>query len=170
MAAERLVPPFGRLAVCTGGGGGIMAAANRGAHRAGARSLGLNIDLPREQQPNPWITPGLCFQLSFFGARKLHFLRRARALVAFPGGFGTLDEVTDALTLIQTGKINRIPIVLVGRAFWAEVLPLPRLAELGLIGPSDPGLVTYAESAEEAWRAIASFYAPPAEGLTSAPG
>ncbi len=140
--------------VVTGGGPGIMEAGNRGAFDAGAKSIGLNIQLPFEQAPNPYITPELCFDFRYFGIRKMHFLMRARALVAFPGGFGTLDELFEALTLIQTRKVARIPIVLVGRAFWERVLNLSALAEEGMISPEDLDLVAYAEEADEIWRLI----------------
>ena len=140
--------------VVTGGGPGIMEAGNRGAYDVGAKSIGLNIKLPFEQLPNPYITPELCFDFRYFGIRKMHFLMRARALVAFPGGFGTLDELFEALTLIQTRKVPRIPVILVGRAFWERVVDLPALAEAGMISPEDLELVAYAEEAEEIWRLI----------------
>ena len=144
----------------TGGGPGIMEAANRGAHEVGAKSVGLNIGLPFEQRPNPWITPGLCFNFHYFAMRKMHFLLRAKALVFFPGGFGTMDEMFEALTLIQTGKIERMPIVVVGREHWDKVLNLRHLAEEGLITWEDLDLIDYVETAEEAWEAILRFYAP----------
>ncbi len=141
--------------VVTGGGPGIMEAGNRGAFDVGAKSIGLNIKLPFEQAPNPYITPELCFDFRYFGIRKMHFLMRARALIAFPGGFGTLDELFEALTLIQTRKVPRIPIVLVGRAFWERVLNLSALADEGMISPEDLDLVAYAEEADEIWRLVA---------------
>jgi uncharacterized protein (TIGR00730 family) len=151
----------------TGGGPGIMEAANRGAHEVGAKSIGLNIHLPFEQKPNPYIYPGLCFNFHYFAMRKMHFLLRAKALVFFPGGFGTLDEMFEAVTLMQTGKITRMPCVLVGREFWDRVLDVRFLAEQGLISHEDLDLFTYVETAEEAWAAIHSFYggapAPPDE-------
>ncbi|MBP6482872.1 MAG: LOG family protein, partial [Pseudomonadales bacterium] len=120
-----------RLVVVTGGGPGIMEAANRGAHEAGGKSIGLNIVLPMEQEPNPYITPELCFQFHYFALRKMHFLLRARALVAFPGGFGTLDELFEALTLIQTGKSTRVPVLLFGEEFWRRLIEFDLLVEEG---------------------------------------
>jgi uncharacterized protein (TIGR00730 family) len=140
--------------VVTGGGPGIMEAANRGAHDAGAKSVGLNIRLPHEQQPNPYITPELCFQFHYFAVRKLHFLLRAKALVAFPGGFGTLDELFDALTLRQTRRMQAIPIVLVGREYWRRVIDFQFLADQGAIDDKDLELIDFAETAEEAWDKI----------------
>jgi len=144
--------------IVTGGGPGIMEAANRGAFDVGAESIGLNITLPHEQEPNAYITPELCFQFRYFAIRKMHFLLRAKALVIFPGGFGTLDELFEALTLVQTKKMSPLPIVLFGREFWERVLDLPYLAEEGVIDPSDVHLVHFAESAEEAWQFIRSFH------------
>jgi uncharacterized protein (TIGR00730 family) len=140
--------------VMTGGGPGIMEAANRGAADAAAKSIGLNIRLPREQQPNPYITPELCFQFHYFAVRKLHFLLRARALVAFPGGFGTLDELFDALTLRQTGRMQAIPIVLFGREYWSRAIDFQFLADQGTIDDADLKLISYAETAAEAWDLI----------------
>lgn len=137
--------------VVTGGGPGIMEAANRGAADVGGKSIGLNITLPQEQRPNPYITPRLCFQFRYFALRKMHFLLRAQALVAFPGGFGTLDELFDALTLLQTGKVSGVTVVLVGRAFWEKVVNWNHLVEEGLISPEDIRLFHYAETAREAW-------------------
>ncbi len=145
------------LVIVTGGGPGIMEAGNRGAWDADAKSIGLNIQLPFEQAPNPFITPELCFDFRYFGLRKMHFLMRAKALVAFPGGFGTLDELFETLTLIQTLKVPRVPVVLVGRAFWDRVVNLPALAEEGVISPEDLDLVETAETAEEIWQAIRRF-------------
>lgn len=152
------------LVVVTGGGPGIMEAANRGAHEAGARSIGLNITLPREQRPNSWITPELAFRFHYFAVRKMHFLMRARALVAFPGGFGTLDELFEVLTLVQTGKMPRLPIVLVGSAFWRRACDLEFLLEQGMLDAGDAELVSVVESAEQALVAIHAFYdgKPPA--------
>jgi len=144
--------------VVTGGGGGIMEAANRGAAEVGADSIGLNIVLPYEQAPNPYITPSLSFQFHYFAIRKMHFLMRARALAIFPGGFGTLDELFDALTLIQTGKIAPIPVLLFGASFWRRILNFDAMVEEGVIAPEDADLVTYVETAEEAWTAIRAFY------------
>lgn len=152
------------LVVVTGGGPGIMEAANRGAHEAGARSIGLNITLPREQRPNSWITPELAFRFHYFAVRKMHFLLRAKALVAFPGGFGTLDELFEVLTLVQTGKMPRLPIVLVGGAFWRRACDLEFLLEQGMLDARDAELVSVVESAEQALAAIHAFYdgKPPA--------
>jgi len=144
--------------VVTGGGPGVMEAANRGAFDIGARSLGFNIVLPHEQVPNPYITPGLCIHFHYFALRKMHFLMRARALVAFPGGFGTLDELFETLTLIQTGKMEPVPIVLFGREFWERAINLEYLVEEGTIAPQDLRLVTYAETALEAWETIVRFH------------
>jgi len=147
-----------RLVVVTGGGPGVMEAANRGADEAGGKSIGLNIVLPAEQQPNPYITPELCFQFHYFALRKMHFLLRARALVAFPGGFGTLDELFETLTLIQTGKSTRVPVLLFGEAFWRRLIDFDLLVEEGNIAAEDLGLFHYVESAEQAWQEIADFY------------
>lgn len=146
------------LVVITGGGPGIMEAANRGAMDAGGRSIGLNIVLPFEQRPNPYITPELCFQFHYFAIRKMHFLMRARALVACPGGFGTLDELFETLTLIQTGKIKRVPILLLGRDYWQRVINFDALVEEGAIDEKDLALFDYVDSAEEAWQAIKAYY------------
>lgn len=145
--------------IVTGGGPGIMEAANRGASDVQAKSIGLNITLPHEQRPNPYITPELCFQFRYFALRKMHFLIRAKALVAFPGGFGTLDELFETLTLIQTGKVTGVSVVLVGRAFWERVINWDFLLDQGLIGPQDLGLFHYAETAQEAWDLIARNHA-----------
>ncbi len=144
--------------VVTGGGPGIMEAGNRGAHECGGKSIGLNIVLPHEQAPNPYITPQLCFQFHYFALRKMHFLMRSIGLVCFPGGFGTLDELFEVLTLQQTGKIRRRPVVLVGRAFWERLLDLEWLVETGMISPGDQHLFQYAETAEEAWALLESHY------------
>jgi uncharacterized protein (TIGR00730 family) len=140
--------------VVTGGGPGIMEAANRGAADVGAKSVGLNITLPHEQKPNPYITPALCFQFKYFAIRKMHFLLRAKALVAFPGGFGTMDELFETLTLLQTGKVEGITIILMGKAFWNELINWETLVEAGLIGEQDLKLFHYAETAQEAWTLI----------------
>lgn len=145
-------------AVVTGGGPGIMEAANRGAHEIGAKSIGLNISLPFEQNPNPYITPKLTFNFHYFAIRKMHFLIRARALVAFPGGFGTLDELFEALTLIQTGTMKPIPIVLFGREFWEKLLNFDFLLEEGLINREDLSLFHFVETAEEARDIILGHY------------
>lgn len=146
------------MVVTTGGGPGIMEAANRGASDAGGKSIGLNIELPFEQEPNPFISPELCFQFHYFAIRKMHFLKRAKALVACPGGFGTMDELFDALTLVQTGKIEPLPILLMGRRYWKRVLHLEAMAEEGVISQQDLQLVEFVDSADEAWRTIKAFY------------
>lgn len=137
--------------VCSGGGPSIMEAANRGAHEAGAPSVGLNIILPHEQLPNAYVTPGLSFQFHYFALRKMHFLMRARAVAVFPGGFGTFDELFELLTLVQTGKMARVPILLFGRDFWRRVVNFEALAEEGVISPRDLELFHFMETAEEAW-------------------
>ena len=144
--------------VVTGGGPGVMEAGNRGAHEAGGQSIGLNIVLPHEQEPNPYITPELCFQFHYFALRKMHFLMRAIALVCFPGGFGTLDELFEVLTLVQTGKVRKRPVLLFGRAFWEKLIRIDTLVETGMISPQDVHLIRYVESAEEAWEFIATEY------------
>ena len=152
-------PEDRRLVIMTGGGPGGMEAANRGAHEVGAASVGLNIVLPYEQEPNPYISPGLSFQFRYFGLRKLHFMLRARALVALPGGYGTLDELFETLCLIQTGKREALPVVLVGEAFWRKVVDFEFLLAEGMIEARDLELFTFAESAAEAWQAIVDWYA-----------
>lgn len=137
--------------IMTGGGPGIMEAANRGAMDVKAKSIGLNITLPHEQHPNPYITPRLSFQFRYFAIRKMHFLLRAKALVVFPGGFGTLDELFETLTLLQTGKTDRVVVVLVGREFWGRLINWQLLVECGLISQHDLELFHYAETAQEAW-------------------
>jgi len=144
--------------VMTGGGPGIMEAANRGACEAGAKSIGLNITLPFEQKPNPYITPELCFQFHYFALRKMHFLLRAKALVVFPGGFGTLDEMFDTLTLIQTQKMKAIPVLLFGQSYWNKAFNFEFLVEQGTISPEDLQLVSYVETAAEAWQTIKDFH------------
>ena len=160
-------PHGSRLVVVTGGGPGIMEAANRGAHETGARTIGLNITLPREQYPNPYITPGLCFRFHYFGLRKLHFLMRARALVVFPGGYGTLDELFETLTLIQTRKITPVPVILVGEAYWRKVFDPEFLVEEGVIDPEDRELFWYAETAEDIWADILRWYELAGRSLTA---
>ena len=140
--------------VVTGGGPGIMEAGNRGAADAKGKSIGLNIALPHEQAPNPYITPSLCFQFHYFAIRKMHFLNRAKALVAFPGGFGTLDELFETLTLLQTNVISGISIILMGKEFWEKLINWSLFVESGLISPDDLQLFHYAESAQEAWDII----------------
>jgi uncharacterized protein (TIGR00730 family) len=146
------------LAVLTGGGPGAMESANRGASEAGAPTVGLNIALPREQYPNPYVTPGLCMQFHYFAMRKLHFMKRAAAIVALPGGYGTLDEVFGALTLIQTRKSAPIPIVLVGEDYWRRVFDVDFLLEAGSIDEEDRELFWYAETAEETWQGILDWH------------
>ena len=147
-----------KLVVMTGGGPGIMEAANRGAFEIGAQSVGLNIDLPHEQEPNPYITPELCFQFHYFAMRKFHFVLRAKALVVFPGGFGTLDELFNCLCLRQTASMQAIPIILYGRKFWDSIVDFPELADEGVIADDHLSLISYAESPEEAWKLIAEFH------------
>ena len=144
--------------VVTGGGPGIMEAANRGADDVGARSIGLNIDIPKEQAPNAYITENLCFRFRYFALRKLHFLVRARALVAFPGGFGTLDELFEVLTLIQTGKMQCIPVILFGSSYWSRAVDFDYLANEGFIAAEDLSLFEIVDSAEDAMQAISRFY------------
>lgn len=144
--------------IVTGGGPGIMEAANRGAYDVNAKSIGLNITLPMEQEPNPYITPELCLQFHYFAIRKMHFLLRAKALVAFPGGFGTLDELFEALTLVQTKKVKPLPIVLFGEKYWRSVLDFDRLVSEGTIDEEDLKLFVYAEKAEDAWNYIKHFF------------
>ena len=146
------------LVIMTGGGPGIMEAANRGASDAGARSIGLNIRLPHEQYPNPYITPDLCFCFHYFALRKLHFMLRARALVAFPGGYGTLDELFEALTLVQTRTIKPLPIVLVGEEYWRQAINIDFLISEGTIDLEDRELFWYAETAQEIWDGILHWY------------
>jgi uncharacterized protein (TIGR00730 family) len=145
--------------VVTGGGPGIMEAGNRGAHEVGGKSIGLNIVLPHEQAPNPFITPELCFQFHYFALRKMHFVMRSIALVCFPGGFGTLDELFETLTLIQTGKSRARPILMFGREFWEKLIDFQHLIDTGMIGAADVELFHFVESAEEAWEHLARFYA-----------
>lgn len=153
--------------IVTGGGPGIMEAANRGAFEAGARSIGLNITLPREQAPNPYMSPELAFRFHYFAVRKMHFLLHAKGLVAFPGGFGTLDELFEVLTLIQTGKMQRIPVVLVGRTFWDRVVDFDFMVSEGYISPSDLDLFTRVDEADEIIGALESFYRKTTLGRTS---
>jgi uncharacterized protein (TIGR00730 family) len=143
--------------IVTGGGPGVMEAGNRGAADAGGKSIGLNIVLPHEQAPNPWVTPELCFNFHYFGIRKMHFLMRARAIAIFPGGFGTMDELFEALTLIQTGRMGQVPFLLFGRAFWTRIIDFEALAEAGTISKDDLSLFRMVETAEEAIEAIDSW-------------
>jgi uncharacterized protein (TIGR00730 family) len=144
--------------VVTGGGPGIMEAGNRGAFDVGGKSIGLNIVLPHEQAPNPYITPELCFQFHYFALRKMHFVMRSIALVCFPGGFGTLDELFETMTLIQTGKSRPRPILLFGRAFWERLIDIQHLVDTGMISAGDLNLFRFVETAEEAWDHLAEFY------------
>lgn len=148
----------GRTMIMTGGGPGIMEAANRGANDVGAKSIGLNITLPKEQYPNPYVTPELCFSFHYFAMRKLHFLMRARALVAFPGGYGTMDELFEVLSLAQTRKIAPVPVILVGESYWRGVFNPEFLVDEGVIDPEDRDLFWFSESAESAWRDILYWY------------
>ena len=143
--------------VVTGGGPGVMEAGNRGAHEAGGRSIGLNIVLPHEQAPNPYVTPELCFNFHYFAIRKMHFLMRAAAICVFPGGFGTLDEMFEALTLIQTGRMRQVPFLLFGRAFWEGIINFDALSEAGTISEADLSLFKFVETADEAMAAFDSW-------------
>jgi uncharacterized protein (TIGR00730 family) len=147
-----------KLVITTGGGPGIMEAANRGAFEVGAKSVGLNINLPHEQYPNPYITPDLCFRFHYFALRKMHLLQRAKALVAFPGGFGTVDELFEVLTLVQTRKIKPVPIVLVGEEYWRRAVDVDFLADEGVIDAEDRELFWFAETADEIWNSILNWY------------
>ncbi len=146
------------LVIMTGGGPGIMEAANRGAAEAGAKSIGLNIRLPLEQQPNGYITPNLCFQFHYFAIRKFHFVLRAMALVVFPGGFGTLDELFEVLTLRQTGRMQHIPVILVGGEYWRRAVDFQFLADEGAVSDEDLELFRFVDTAEEAWEIIRKFH------------
>jgi uncharacterized protein (TIGR00730 family) len=160
IASEKAIVEDGKrqFVVCSGGGPSIMEAANKGAHDADVESIGLNIVLPHEQAPNPYVTPNLSFQFHYFALRKMHFLLRARAVAVFPGGFGTFDETFELLTLIQTGKMKPIPILLFGKEFWNRVINFTALCEEGTIGPADLKLFRFCETAEEAWGHISAFY------------
>ncbi len=154
-----------RVTLMTGGGPGIMEAANRGAYDVGARSVGLNIGLPHEQFPNPYITPELCFQFHYFAIRKLHFLNRAKALVVYPGGFGTFDELFEMMTLIQTGKTEPIPVVLVGKSYWNKAINFDFLSEEGLVAQKDREIYTIVDNADDAWGYILNWYQSRGESL-----
>lgn len=160
-------PGDNRLVIVTGGGPGLMEAANRGAYDVGSKSVGLNISLPLEQFPNPYITPDLCFQFRYFGLRKMHFLLRAKAMVAFPGGYGTLDEIFETLCLIQTRKIKPVPVILVGEQYWRRAFDVEFLAAEGTIDPEDAELFNFAETAEQIWKTICDWYDQTGEGLFS---
>ncbi len=150
--------------IVTGGGPGIMEAANRGAFEVGAKSIGLNITLPMEQEPNAFIDPELCLQFHYFAIRKMHFLMRAKALLAFPGGYGTLDELFEALTLVQTRKVDRLPIVLFGETYWRNVINFDYLVQEGTIDPDDIKLFVYADKAVDAWKYIKYFWQAESNG------
>ena len=158
-------PGDSRLVVMTGGGPGMMEAANRGVHDVGGKTIGLNITLPHEQYPNPYITPGLCFQFHYFALRKLHFMLRARALVAFPGGFGTFDELFETLTLIQTRTIKPVPVVLIGERYWRKAVDIDFLVDEGVIDTEDRDLFWYAETADDAWQGLLLWYERNGEAL-----
>lgn len=155
------LPDGDRLYICTGGGPGVMEAANRGAHDAGGKSVGLAIALPFEEKPNPYIPPELLFKFHYFGLRKMHFMMRAKAMVAFPGGFGTLDELFETLTLVQCGKSKPIPIVLFGSDYWKRLINFDVLVEEGAISPGDLNLFKHVDTPEEAWAHICDFYEMP---------
>ncbi len=144
--------------IVTGGGPGIMEAANRGAYDVGAKSIGLNITIKTEQEPNSYISPELCFEFKYFAIRKMHFLMRAKAMVAFPGGFGTMDELFETLTLIQTEKMDAIPVILFGREYWDRLINWEMFVEEGTISPKDRDLISYAETAQEVFDQISEFY------------
>jgi uncharacterized protein (TIGR00730 family) len=147
-----------KLHICTGGGPGIMEAANRGAFEAGDKTIGFNISLPREQHPNQYITQGLSFRFHYFALRKMHFMLRARAIVAYPGGFGSFDELFEVLTLIQTKKVVPIPVILVGKDYWREMVNFRQMVEFGVIDQEDMNSIHFCETAEDAWRVIANWY------------
>ena len=150
---------YREFVVVTGGGPGVMEAGNRGAADCGAPSIGLNIVLPHEQAPNLFVTPELCFNFHYFAIRKMHFIMRAKAVAVFPGGFGTMDEFFETLTLIQTGRMERVPVILFGKEFWARAIDLDYLAEQGTISPGDQNIIDAVDTADEAWSIIKDFYA-----------
>ncbi len=171
LVGRRSLQSDGRgLAIMTGGGPGLMEAANRGAHDVGARSVGLNITLPMEQYPNPYISPELTFRFRYFALRKMHFMQRARALVAFPGGYGTFDELFETLCLVQTRTSAALPIILVGEEYWRNAVDLEFLVREGTIDAEDLELVSYAESADEIWRSILAWYEQAGEPLIPTDG
>ena len=147
-----------KLHICTGGGPGIMEAASRGAFENGDQTIGFNISLPREQKPNPYLTEGLSFRFHYFALRKMHFMLRARAIVAFPGGFGSFDELFEVLTLMQTHKVDRLPIILVGTAFWKNAIDFNLMMQYGVIDQADMKLIHFTETAEETWQVIQQWY------------
>lgn len=150
--------PKKRLHICTGGGPGIMEAANRGAFETGDLSIGLNISLPKEQTPNRYITPALCFRFHYFALRKMHFLLRSRAIVVYPGGFGSFDEIFEVLTLIQTKKMKPLPVILVGTEHWKSIIRFDLLVEQGLIDAEDLNILTFVDTAKDAWDRIQNWY------------
>ena len=152
------LPEKERLYICTGGGPGIMEAANRGASETGALTIGLNIALPHEQSANPYVTPALSFKFHYFAVRKMHFMMRAKAMVAFPGGFGTLDELFEVITLVQTKKSAPVPIILFGKDYWKRLINMDVLVEEGAISPEDLSLFHYTDDPQEAWDIIRTFY------------
>lgn len=158
VSAECQINEGHEYVIVTGGGPGIMEAANRGAYEIGAKSAGLNITLPMEQEPNPYITPELCLQFHYFAIRKMHFMMRAKALLAFPGGYGTLDELFEALTLVQTKKVEPLPIVLFGENYWRKIVNFENLVAEGVIDEEDIELFVYADKAIDAWNYIKYFY------------
>jgi len=149
---------YREFVVVTGGGPGVMEAGNRGAADVGAPSIGLNIVLPHEQAPNPYVSPELCFNFHYFAIRKMHFIMRAKAVAVFPGGYGTMDELFETLTLIQTGRMERVPIILFGEEFWRRAIDLDYLAEQGTISPGDQDIIDFADTADDAWKVIQKFY------------
>ena len=155
------LPAHEKLHICTGGGPGIMEAANRGAHDVGKPSVALNIVLPHEQQANPYVTPELSFKFHYFALRKMHFMMRAKALVAFPGGFGTLDELFEVMTLVQTRKARPVPILLYGSHYWKRLINLQVLVDEGTISPDDLALFVYVDTPQDAWQHICNFYKLP---------
>jgi uncharacterized protein (TIGR00730 family) len=157
-AHSKASSPNEQLFICTGGGPGIMEAANRGAHEFGMPNVGLNIALPHEQNANPYVSPSLNFKFHYFALRKMHFMIRAKALVAFPGGFGTLDELFEVITLVQTKKAKPLPIILFGSSYWKRLFNFEVLIEEGAISPEDLDLLTYADDPQDAWDAIKRFY------------
>jgi uncharacterized protein (TIGR00730 family) len=159
VSSEAQIDHDHEFVIVTGGGPGIMEAANRGAYDIGAKTVGMNITLPQEQEPNPYISPELCFQFHYFAMRKMHFMLRAKALVAFPGGYGTLDELFEALTLVQTEKVAPLPIVLFGEKYWKGLIDFEYLVKEGTIDPEDIELFVYADKAKDAWDYIKYFYA-----------
>ena len=156
---SRHLPPAERLTICTGGGPGIMEAATRGARDAGAPSVALNLALPHEQSANPYVTPDLSFKFHYFAMRKMHFMMRAKALVAFPGGFGTLDELFEVITLVQTRKAKPVPIILFGSDYWKRLIDMDVLVAEGAISPEDLNLFQYVDDPQAAWDIIRDFYA-----------